>query len=99
MIEQVESLTCTSPTEQAERLRRFAAEQEAETPKPKPPAAKQQLTARDGKVLCEFKPGKKGLELKISDKEMPGFAELVKDRLEALYEEWQQTKQSEPDSA
>lgn len=99
MIEQAEGLTESAPAAQAERLRRFAIETGTDEPRQKQPAAKQQLTARDGKILCEFKPNKTGLELKISDKEMPGFAELVKDRLESLYEEWRQSQQSEPDNA
>lgn len=91
LYERVDELTDSTPKGQITRLNN-ALEQVEESRK-SPPL--QSVASSNGKVLAEVKVTKNHVNMKIDARSMPGFAEMVQDNLESLYQQWL-AQQSEP---
>lgn len=88
LMEKADSFKETSPARLAARLQ---ATLKNKSPSPAPTPKIQQVTSSKGELLAEVTQSRNVKSLRIDTRAMPGFAELVEQRLADIYEEWKKS--------
>jgi ParB family chromosome partitioning protein len=93
LLEAAEELIDKKPKAQIVKLQKFLQDQQKPAPAPRP----ESITTADGKVLAKIKYGKGTASLFIDEGAMPGFSDLLKEKLEATYHEWLAQQEKDQD--
>lgn len=87
LMKNADTMRATSVTQQADKLIRFL---EGKLRRRRSAQEKREVTGQDGKVLAEVKRGSRYDSLKIDKQAMPGFAEMLEEKIKELYAEWRE---------